>query len=84
MYAPQGLLDPNIWTEQQLLALKDRCFELLLEGKTIMNYLGEGTSAGRQFVMPIPDMLQEITWSLKSQNPQKYGYRSDRSQVYFM
>ncbi len=80
---PMGIFDPKVFTEHDLLRLKERAFELLREGKTIMSYDGEGTSAGRQFTMPIADMLLEIVWSLKSINPQKYGYLANRVRNWF-
>ena len=83
MYHPRGIFDPFIFTEQELLDLKHTAFRLMKEGKTIMSYAGEGTSASRQFTMPIDEMLLEVVWALKSKLPGKYGHIATRSRNWF-
>lgn len=80
---PIGIFDPRIFSESDLLRLKERALCLLADGKTIMEYQGEGTNATRQFTMPINDMLAEIVWALKSINPGKYGPIATRSRNWF-
>ena len=80
---PLGIFDPKIFSETELLQIKAKCVCLLTEGKTIMTYSGEGTEAGRQFTMPPADMLAEVVWALKSINPQRYGYITQRVRTYF-
>lgn len=71
---PIGIFDPNLFTESQLLAIRDTAYNLLLQGRVIMNWVGEGTSAGRQFSMAPDQMLIEVTYALKSKLPAKYGH----------
>ena len=83
MRPPIGLFDPNVWTEQELLCFRDTAKKLLLEGKTIMTYQGEGTGAGREFSMPPDQLLLEVTWALKSKLPTKYGFIATRARNWF-
>jgi hypothetical protein len=82
-YSPRGLFDPNIFTEAELLHLRDTAVKLIAEGKTIMEYGAEGSSASREFTMPPADLLLEVTWSLKSKLPKKYGPLATRCRNWF-
>jgi hypothetical protein len=81
---PIGIFDPNMFSEAQLLQIRDTAVNLLTQGKTVMSWVGEGTSASRQFTMPPDQMLAEVTWSLKSKLPKKYGHIATRARNQFI
>lgn len=81
-YAPQGIL--ITFTENEILRMRDTALKLITENKTIMTYAGEGTSATREFTMPIPELMAEITFALQSRWPAKYGWRADRVKNWFI
>ena len=57
----------------EVLSIQQRAKEMLLEGKTIMNWNDADTSAGRQFVMPVADVLDECAHALRVLEPETYG-----------
>jgi len=67
------LLNPKILSEDQLLALYNKAFSLLLEGKTFMSFEGEGTTFATQFPIPVATMLAEASYALQQINPTVYG-----------
>ena len=80
----QGLLlDPKILTEDQVLALYNKAFNLLMEGKTYMTFEGEGTSFTSQFPIPVETMLAEARYCLRQINPAVYGYNSTQTKPFF-
>lgn len=56
-----------------VVAIQQKAVALILEGKTIMEWSGEGTSATKQFTMPITDILEECSYTLRSLDPATYG-----------
>ena len=76
-------LDPFILSEQEILAIYNVAKRHILEGKTIMNYSGEGDEVSSQFTAKPEDILREATWALKSKNPRKYGYIAQECRVFF-
>ena len=68
----RGLLTTG-FTVAEVLAIQRRAKDLLLEGKTIMNWNDADTSAGRQFVMPVADVLDECAHALRVLDPATYG-----------
>ena len=54
-------------------AVLDRAKELLLEGKTIMNWSDAETSASKQFTMPVDQVLEECGHALRVLEPETYG-----------
>lgn len=59
--------------EDTILAIQAKGVAMMLEGKTIMSWSGEGTQVDREFTMPIPDMLEECKYTLKRKWPDTYG-----------
>ena len=59
--------------EKAYLGQQNAAKDLLLEGKTIMNWNDADTSAGRQFVMPVADVLDECAHALRVLDPATYG-----------
>ena len=68
------LLNPKILTEDQALALYNKAFSLLLEGKTYMEFSGEGTEFKSVFPIPVATMLAEASYCLQQINPDVYGH----------
>ena len=80
----QGLLlDPNILTEDQVLALYNLAFTLLMEGKTYMSFEGEGTSFTSKFPIPVETMLAEARYCLRQMNPAVYGHNNTQIKPFF-
>ena len=38
---------------------------MLAEGKTVMSWSGEGKGGGKQFTMPVADVLAEVNYRLR-------------------
>lgn len=84
MPATQGLLiDPNILTEDQILALYNVAFNLLLEGKTYVSFEGQGTGFVSKFPIPVETMLSECRYALRQLNPSVYGHNSTQIKPFF-
>ena len=61
------------FTISEVLAIQNRAKELLLEGKTIMNWNDAETSASKQFTMPVDQVLDECGHALRVLDPVIYG-----------
>lgn len=61
------------FTVAEVLAIQRRAKDMLLEGKTIMNWNDADTSASKQFVMPVADVLDECAYALRVLEPATYG-----------
>ena len=61
------------FTVAEILAIQQRAKELLMEGKTIMNWNDAETSASKQFVMPLDQVLEECAHGLRVLDPTSYG-----------
>jgi hypothetical protein len=68
------LFDPMIDSIDVVLAIRAKAMTLMAEGKTVMEWQGEGLSAVKQFTMPIADVLEETRYFLKQADPATYGY----------
>jgi hypothetical protein len=68
-----NLLDPKIDTEDDVLEMRKKAMSLLKEGKTVMEWTGEGTTSKKQFVAPIVEIMRETRYFLKQLNPCLYG-----------
>ena len=77
------LLDPNILSEDELLNIYKSAVKLYAEGKTVMQWSGEGTESTKAFTAPIADILREARYALKQKNPAKYGYIATTSRTFF-
>ena len=49
----------------EVLSIQQRAKEVLLEGKTIMNWNDADTSVGKQFAMPVAEVLDECAHALR-------------------
>ena len=57
----------------EVLAIQRRAKELLLEGKTVMNWNDADTSVSKQFAMPVAEVLEECGHALRILDPATYG-----------
>ncbi len=61
------------FTAEEVLAIQSKAKALLLEGKTVMSWSDSGTSVGKQFAMPVADVLTECAYALRRLDPDTYG-----------
>ena len=61
------------FTVTEVLAIQQKAKEFLMEGKTLMNWSDSGTSAGKQFTMPVDEVLVECAHALRKLDPDTYG-----------
>jgi Mlc titration factor MtfA (ptsG expression regulator) len=61
------------FTISEVLAIQQRAKELLLEGKTIMNWNDADTSVAKQFTMAVDQVLEECAHALRVLDPATYG-----------
>jgi hypothetical protein len=57
----------------EVLAIQRRAKELLLEGKTIMNWNDADTSVSKQFVLAVDQVLEECAHALRVLDPATFG-----------
>jgi hypothetical protein len=57
----------------EILEIQKRAKDLLLEGKTIMNWNDADTSVSKQFVLPVDQILEECAHALRILDPATYG-----------
>jgi len=58
----------------EVISIQQRAKEMLLEGKTIMNWNDADTSVGKQFAMPVAEVLDECAHALRVLDPATYGH----------
>jgi len=61
------------FTVAEVLEIQAKAKKLLMEGKTVMSWSEGGTSATRQLVMPVQDILGECAYALRKLDPETYG-----------
>ena len=61
------------FTVAEVLAIQQRAKEMLLEGKTIMNWNDADTSVSKQFTMSVAEVLDECAHALRILDPATYG-----------
>ncbi|MCF7676478.1 MAG: hypothetical protein K9N23_21525 [Akkermansiaceae bacterium] len=61
------------FTVSEVLAIQRRAKDLLMEGKTIMNWNDAETSVAKQFTLPIDQVLDECAHALRVLDPATYG-----------
>jgi hypothetical protein len=61
------------FTVSEVLAIQQRAKEFLIEGKTLMTWNEAGSSATKQFTMPIDQVLEECAHALRVLDPSTYG-----------
>ena len=64
-------------TECELLDLKSKALQLIMDGKTLMSYSDSGSSATKAFPGMTPkEVLNEAMFGLSRLDPGKYGRRA--------
>ena len=61
------------FTVSEVLAIQQRAKEFLIEGKTLMTWNEAGSSATKQFTMPVDQVLEECGHALRVLDPTTYG-----------
>lgn len=72
------------FTVSEVLAIQQKAKEFLLEGKTLMNWSDSGTSAGKQFTLPVDEVLVECAHALRLLDPDAYGTPPGQASVTFV
>ena len=75
------VLDPLIDSEDEVLQIRACALQFYKAGKSIMEWSGEGTSARKEFVAPVSEVLMETRRCLKLMNPDVYGSVVRQSQM---
>lgn len=63
------------FTVPEVLAILNKAKALMTQGTVMMNYTDSGTSASKQFVMPVADVIEECGYALQVLDPATYGKR---------
>lgn len=61
------------FTAAEVLQIQARAKELLLEGKTLMSWGESGSTATKQFAMPVREVLEECAHALPILDPETHG-----------
>jgi uncharacterized SAM-dependent methyltransferase len=61
------------FTEAEVLAIRSAAKTLVTEGKTLMSWGSGNTTTGKQFVMPVKEVLEECRYALRKIDPDTYG-----------
>lgn len=65
--------DFDLFTLEEVDAIKARYLALLQAGQTIFSYTSEGTSVSKGMSMPMADVLQKLIYWYKRHQPEIYG-----------
>jgi hypothetical protein len=68
----EGFLKTN-FTLAEILVIHQRAKEFLFEGKTLMSWNEAGSSASKQFTLPVDVVLKECEFALQRMDPATYG-----------
>ena len=61
------------FTISEVLAIQQRAKGFLIEGKTLKTWNEAGSSATKQFTMPVDQVLEECAHALRILDPATYG-----------
>lgn len=61
------------FTAAEVSQIQAKAKELLLEGKTLMSWGESGSTATKQFAMPVREVLEECAHALPILDPDTYG-----------
>ena len=70
----QGLFTTG-FSVAEVLQIQAKAKEMLLEGKTLMQWGDSGSTAVKQFTMPVKEVLEECACALRVLDPATYGPR---------
>ena len=68
-------VDLTTLSDAQVLALRDKAYDFLLEGKTLMSWGDSGSTAGKQFTVNPVDLMNAASAELRRRDPEEYGTR---------
>jgi len=63
------------FTVAEVLRIQAKAKEMLMEGKTLMEWIDSGSTATKQFTMPVKEVLEECAFALRTLDPETYGRR---------
>lgn len=69
------IFDPHVDTKEEILAIRKAAMASVREGKTVMSWASEGSSANLQFTLPVEQVLEETLAFLRIVDPDRYGTR---------
>lgn len=72
--------DPAIDDIDTIRAIRKKCFDLIAEGKTLIEYSAEGSSGKKAVLVPIEDLLYETRMVLRDMTG---NYPVDAVRVFF-
>lgn len=75
----QGLFTTG-FTVAEVIQIQSMAKEMLVEGKTLMQWGDSGSTAVKQFAMPVKEVLEECAYALRTLAPETYGRRRTVSQ----
>jgi hypothetical protein len=58
------------FTVAEVVLIQSDAEEMLIVGKTLMNWADGGPNATRQFAMPVKEVLEECAFALRSLDPE--------------
>ena len=61
------------FTAAEVVQIQAKAKELLMEGKTLMSWGESGSTASKQFAMPVADVLAECAHALPILDPATFG-----------
>lgn len=75
----QGLFITG-FTVAEVLQIQSKAKEMLVEGKTVMQWGDSGSTVSKQFPMTVKEVLQECAYALRVLDPATYGRRRNVAQ----
>jgi hypothetical protein len=75
----QGLFITG-FTVAEVIQIQSKAKEMLVEGKTVMQWIDSGSTVTKQFPMPVKEVLEECAYALRVLDPATYGPRRNVAQ----
>lgn len=70
--------------EDTVLQIRAKAIEMVLAGKTLLQWSGEGTEARKAFTLPVDQVLSECRYALRMINPSVYGNLTTMVKPFFV
>lgn len=74
-------LDPLIDSIDEVLEIRAAAIRAMKDGRVVLEWQGNGTSAKKEFVAPVSEILAETRTFLKLADPDTYGHIVRQSNV---
>lgn len=78
----QGLFTTG-FSLDDVLKIQTKAKQMVLEGKTILQWGEGGTSSQKQFTLPVDKVLEECRYALKKLDPTTFGRRASKTVASF-